>query len=195
MSLTITRPEKVVRLCTNLGLKSAHESAEAALAAAKRDTANDPREGGHPAVTEAAAEVQRIEAEMAEHTVEFVLRGLPRKVWVEFEESHKPRPENKVDETFTIDISSLDLAFSGLVEPDGTRHESIAAVRSLDGKPVLFVPATDWMPLADAITSGQWQEFAMTLLAVNRGVKESPFSSAASEVMRRSARISKPLSA
>ncbi len=195
MTLTITRPEKIVPLCLNLGLKSAHEAAEAALAQAKRDTANDPREGGHPAVTEAAAEVQRIEAEMSEHTVEFVLRALPRKVWVEFEESHKPREGREDDKNYTLDISALDLVLSGLVEPDGTRHESIAAVRSLGGKPVLFVPATDWAPLADEITSGQWNEFALAILALNRGVTKAPFSSAASAAIRRSELTSKPLNA
>src|SRR5665647_2453934 len=160
MSITVTRPRKTVAFCTNLALRSAHEDAVAALVAAQQDASKDPRENPPQGVTQAAAAVRDLEAQMRDHTITFVIEGWPRKRWVEFEEAHRPRKDNDTDKALMIDVSA----------PDGSKVE--------------FDPATEWVPLADEMTNGQWEEFATAVLIVNRGVKAAPFSEAASRVIR-----------
>lgn len=192
MSITVTRPEKTVRFCTNLALKAEHESALAALAEAQQDAAKDVREVPPQAVTAAAQRVQDIEAQMRDHTVEFTLRGWPRKRWAEFEETHKPRNGNDLDKSFGIDLSSLDDALAAVGEPHAPHKwpRTIVAVTARDGAEVPFDPATEWVPLADEMTNGQYEEFILALLNVQRGVKAAPFSEAASRVTQRSAQTS-----
>ena len=190
MSITFNRPERTVTLCTRLDLQSAHEQAVAALQAAQREQARDPRESS-TAVADQAAEVQRLEAQMRDHEIVFTLRAWPRKRWVEFEETHPPRKDNETDKALTIDVSSLDEALAG----SGNWPQTIVAVTSRDGEPVPFEPRTDWSLLADELTNAQWEQFATAVLNVNRGVTAAPFSPLASVVTRRSERTSKQQSA
>lgn len=183
MSLTIKRPQKAVQFCTNLDLKAAHELAVSALERAQRSAT--PGMENQSEVAEAAREVQRLEAEMRDHTVVFTLAAWPRKRWTEFEESHKPREGEAADKTLDIDIASLDEAIAG----------AIVSVTAQDGTEVPFDGAKDWTPLADEMTNGQWETFALAVLQVNRGVKDAPFSQAASRAMRLSEQTSKPPSA
>ena len=172
--LTVTRPEKTVEFCTNLGLKSAHEDAVRGLEDAKRAAAADAREVPSVAVRDAAQRIADLEAEMRDHTVTFTLRAWPRKRWAEYEETHPPRKGIANDDALSINVSTLD----EVIAP------SIVAVKARDGQDVPFEPVTDWVPLADEMTDGQWQEFALAVLQVNRGVKAAPFSAAASRVIQ-----------
>lgn len=176
MSLTVQRARRRVEFCTNLALKADHEAAEAALRDAEREAARDARETGSMAARAAADRVAAIEAEMREHTVVFTLEALRRKEWTEFELAHPPRPDVEGDKAFGIDIASLDEVIA----------RSIVSVTSLAGAPVDFDAAHDWAALADDMTDGQWQDFALAILNVNRGLKAAPFSAAASRQIRKS---------
>ena len=182
MSLSVQRARKVVPFCTNLALKADHERAVAELAEAQRNAT--PGMEVQPEVTDAARRVREVEDLMRGHTVEFTLEAWPRKRWVEFEETHKPRDGHEADKVFEIDISSLDEVIAA----------AIVSVTAQDGTPVPFTPATDWTQLADEMTNGQWEDFSVAVLQLNRGTKSAPFSQAASAVMRRSEQTSKPLS-
>lgn len=184
MSLTITRPEKTVEFCTRLDLKAAHERADAALREAQREAGADARETGSTVLRDAAAEVRRLEAEMVEHTVVFTLTAWPRKRWAEWESGNGPRPGNKEDEALGFNQTSLDEVIAG----------AIISVKSRAGDDVPFNPNTDWVPLADEMTTGQWNDFATVILELNRGrgATTAPFSPLASRVTRRSEQTSKP---
>lgn len=175
MSLTITRPRRRVNLCTNLELRAAWDRAVDELEQAKKVAATDPREAGSVSVKKAAEAVAALEEQMRSHTVVFVLEAWPRKRWTEFEETHPAREGNETDRALNIDVSTLDEAIAG----------SIVAVESLSGEPVEFDPAT-WLALADEMTNGQWEDFALAILNLNRGVKAAPFSAAASREIRKS---------
>lgn len=180
MSITVTRPEKSVALCTNLDMASEHENAMRALKEAQQASQADARETGSQALKEAAERVRAIEAEMRGHTVVFTIRGLRRKAWVEFCESHPPRRDNESDKRIGINVSALDEVIK----------QSIVAVQDGDGNDVPFSPDSDWVPLADEITNGQWSDFAEAVIAVNHEVRSAPFSQLASAVIRRSAETS-----
>lgn len=190
MSLSVTRPERTVEFCTDLGLKSAHEDAERALKETERRQREDPREAS-TAVRDAAEVVRDLESKMRDHTVVFTLRAWPRKRWVEFEEAHPPRKGDEGDRAVGLDTRALDEALSGVM-CDSCRKagmspwpRTIVSVKSLDGADVEFDPA-DWQGLADEMTNGQWQDFALAILNANNGVKAAPFSSAASRAIRTS---------
>lgn len=176
MSITVTRPEKVVPFCTNLGLASAHEAAVLGLREAQKAAQADPRENGSPEVRAAAERVRAIEAEMREHTALFTIRGLRRKVWVEFCESHPPRKDNEGDKRVGIDVSALDAVIP----------ESIVSVKDGNGRDVEIDVASEWVGLADEMTNGQWSDFAQAVIDVNHEVRAAPFSQVASAVIRRS---------
>lgn len=177
MSITVQRARTVVRFCTNLALKADHERAVAALDAAQRDSGPAMEASS---VTEAARAVRELEEQMRAHTIEFTLEARTRKQWVEFEDTHPPREGNDTDRRLDIDVSSLDKVIAA----------SIVAVTTTGGEPVPFDPAAEWTRLADEMTNGQWEDFALAVLALNRGAKAAPFSKAASSVIRMSERSS-----
>lgn len=188
MSITVTRAQRTVSFCTNLALKSQHESALAVLAEAQQEASKDVREVPSQAVTEAARVVQGLEEQMRDHTVVFTLTGWPRKRWMEFEETHKPRKDNDLDKSYGVDISSLDEALAAVGAPFAPHKwpQTIVSVTARDGSDVPFDPHTEWVPLGDEMTNGQWEEFALAVLSANRGVKAVPFSEAASRVIQKS---------
>jgi hypothetical protein len=192
VGIAVERPEKAVQFCTNLNLQADHERAVAALAAAQANASRDPREVPPQAVRAAAEMVQALEVEMRAHTVIFVLRGWPRKRFAEFEETHRPRQGNEADKAYSLDLSALDDALSAVGEPHAPHKwpRTIVRVTAPDGTEVPFDPHTEWVPLADEMTNAQYEDFAVAFLIVNRGVKATPFSEAASRVIQRSERSS-----
>jgi len=174
MAITIKRARRAVQLCTDLALYAEYDRAVAALEdAQKRDGQTvTPSEG-----TRAAADaVQDLEARMHAATLTFELEARRRDAWEAFEAAHPARPGNETDATYTIDLSSLDEIISA----------SIVSVTDSDGESVGF-DAAEWPALADEISQGQWQAFALAVLQVNRGVKAAPFSQSASRTTRASA--------
>jgi hypothetical protein len=181
MPITVTRATRRVEFCQNLALKAEHEAAVAGLAAARQHGATDPREAGGPnRATELAHHIRALEDQMRDATLVFTLQAARNKAWIEWEETHPPRAGNKTDEVLIVDASALDDAIA----------QAIVSVETLDGDPVDFDPATEWTALADEMTNGQWQDFALAVLTVNRGVKAAPFSGAASHQIRKSERTS-----
>lgn len=51
--------------------------------------------------------------------------------------------------------------------PGGPR--TIASVKARTDEGVPFDPHTEWVPLADEMTNGQWEGFALAVLSTNRG--------------------------
>lgn len=168
MSLTITRAETTVEVCTDLALKAQHEQAERALLEARRDQKTMASE----IVRQLAEQVRQLEQQMAAQTVVFTIRALPHKKWAEHEEAHPPREGVEEDKGLGVNSST----FFDAVMPVSI----VAVTRKSDGETVPFEPAADWPALADEISNAQYNEFALTVLRVNRGVTGAPFSSAAS---------------
>ena len=176
MSITMTRPTRRIEFCTVADLYSAHEAAVAALADASKRAEQSGMENGGGEKLAAAQRITELEAEMREHTVVFTLEAWPRKRWIEFEESHPARDGHDDDKNLQINVSALDEVIAG----------AIRSVTSPTGDPVPFDPA-DWSALADEMTSGQWNDFALAVLQLNRGgVTKAPFSLAASRLIQRS---------
>jgi hypothetical protein len=176
MSITVNRPTQRIEFCTVLGLKAEHEDAVAVLAEATKQAEKVKMENGGGAKLAAAERIAAIEEQMRDHTIVFTLAAWPRKRWVEFEESHPAREGHEDDKSFSIDVSSLDEVIAG----------SVQSVKAPDGRDVPFHAPTEWVALADEMTSGQWNEFALAILRLNRGVTAAPFSPLASRVIRRS---------
>lgn len=166
MAIKIKRARRAVQLCTDLALYAEYDRAVATLDAAQK---RDGQTINPSAETKAAADaVQDIEAQMQAATLTFELEAQRRDVWEAFEAAHPPREGNDTDRQYTIDLSSLDSIIA----------ESITSVEDAVGAQVGF-QAEDWADLADEISTGQWQKFALAVLTVNRGVVAAPFSRAA----------------
>lgn len=178
--LGLTRPTQTVELCTNLGLVAEHERLSAALDAAKKDPGQADRlNSSAPGI---ANQIRDLETQMREHTVVFTLAALPRKEWTEFEAAHPKRPGNDLDETFNVNMDTF---------VDAVMAASITSVVSKGtGEPVDFTGA-DWAEESEGLTDGQWSDFALKVITLNRGVKTVPFSRAASAQTRRSEQNSK----
>lgn len=185
MGIAITRPTQRIEFCTDLGLKAEHEAAVAALADASKAAEKSGMENSGGEKLAAAQRVADLEAQMGEHTIVFTLSAWPRKRWVEFEETHPPREGRDDDKNLSIDVSALDEVIAG----------AITAVKTPGGDDVPLDAKSEWPTLADEMTSGQWNEFALAVLRLNRGVTAAPFSPLASRVIRTSDATSKPLSA
>lgn len=180
MSITLTRATKVVPLCVNLDLKGEHDRAVQALADAKNEAARDARENS-TLVRDAAQAVVDLEQQMRDHTLLFTLQARPRKEWAEFVAGHPPRPGNEYDKSLDLDVSALDEVI----------QQSIIKVESRAGESLAFDGPAEWQRLADDMSDGQWTEFALAILAVNRGSTRVPFSPAASLAIQRSEQSSK----
>ena len=129
------------------------------------------------AAVEAADEVKLIEQEMAGATVRFVLEAMPKNAWHLFVAQNHPRKDNDIDKNFDVNTEKLDSAIV----------DCIVRVESLDGEEIPFNPRGEWPTLADQMSDGQWTDFAIAVLTVNRGVKAAPFSVSASRLIRTSA--------
>lgn len=170
MTLTIKRPETTVEVCTDLSLKARHEQAERALVEARRTQ----KTMASADVRALAEQVRELEQEMAAATVVFTLQAYPHKKWAELEEAHPPRAGVSEDEALSVNTST----FFDAVMPGSI----VGVVRKSDGEPVPFDPATEWVTLADEISNAQFNDFALSVLRVNRGVTGAPFSQTASLV-------------
>src|SRR5690625_4473970 len=174
MALKIKRARKTVPLVTDLSLAAEHERAVNQLQQAQRRAKQEDR-GNAPEVKAAAARVLDLEAAMQAETVYVELEAWQRKRWAEFEEANPPREGNDTDKAFNVDLGALDGAIADMI---------VAAVDHEDN-PVEFTAAT-WAEVADDLSQGQWEPFALAVLSLNRQVADAPFSVAASKVTRSS---------
>ena len=172
MSITIKRARGTVEFCVDLAKQVEWEAATDALKTAQVNPADRMVD---TEATAAAKVVAETETAMADTILIFELEALPRKKWQEFEAAHPPREGVKEDENFSVNVSTF---FDAVLPP------MIFAVRSKSkNKPFDFDPATEWLPLADEMTEGQHNEFALKALRLNRGSTGVPFSRAASLLM------------
>lgn len=91
-------PEKSVPVCLQADLVAEHEAAERELEQARTRTGKRLDSGGE--VRELSERLAALEAEMAEHTIDFRLRAMPRPKWKAFVAAHPPRKaeDGTVDE-------------------------------------------------------------------------------------------------
>lgn len=174
MSLKIKRARKTVPLVTDLSLAAEHERASNALQMAQRSAKQEDRENS-PEVKAAAARVVELEEAMRAETIYVELEAWQRKRWAEFEEANPPKKDDDADKAFGINLNALDDAIAGMI---------VGAVDHED-QPVEFTADT-WAEVKDELSQGQWEPFALGVLALNRKAADAPFSQAASVVTRRS---------
>ena len=171
MALKITRPEKIVTLCTDAALQAEWEAARDELAEVG---VQDPRINGGPAA-EAARKVQDIEKRMRDSEARFRLRALRRSEWAARVAANPPREDDKDDKARGYNTATFydDVIIHSIVEV------------TQDGEPIEFDPTAEWEALADEMTDRQYSEFAEAVWALNRGEVSVPFSRAASNITRR----------
>lgn len=188
MAITVNRARGFVDFCTDLALQTQWETANEALVKS-RQAGGDMLVDG--ASAEAAAVVQDLEARMTGSVLRFELEALRRKHWQELGIRHPAREGVPNDARLGIDTSVFfDAVAAGVDDDELKTPPSIIAVTKKDtGEVVDFDPATEWVPLADDMTDGQYNAFVEKILELNRGaVSKVPFSRLASVVTQGSAK-------
>lgn len=171
MGIVIKRAESVIEFCTDLQARADWETANDALLEART------RRGERWAstdVSELAAKVTELEAQMEQSVLLFRLRAVPRKQWQEAVSANPPRDDNDGDQSMGVNVSTF---FDALLETVGT---IVSVTEKSSGKIIDFDPVAHWKPLADEMTDGQYGEFAQKVFELNRGVTARPFSPTAS---------------
>lgn len=179
MALKITRPEKIVSLCTDAALQAEWEQANSDLINSVRES-GDGRLVGGGSKAALARKVQEVEQEMLKSTARFRLRARNRNEWATLAAEHPPRPDNADDKARGVNTETF---FDAVI------MASIVDVTQ-DDETVEFDPATEWAPLADEMTDAQWAQFAEAVWQLNRGEVSVPFSRSASRALRGSSESS-----
>ena len=166
MPLTIERPTIRVDVCLNADMFSEHQKVETELQAATQAA------GGRQSESKLvlAEQLRAIEEEMAASTVYFHFRALPRKVFAETVAAHPPREGNKTDESLGV---NTDTALAPLF------RVSFEKVTDNDGELVDF-SAGEIDGFVAELTDGQYSGFLLSLLGLNRGKVDAPFTRGAS---------------
>lgn len=175
MPIKIKRPEATLAFCPDLDARADWEAATARLEEARRAASDRLADS---AIAEAAREVRAAEDVMNNSVLLFRLRAVSRKEWQEKIAANPPREGNDGDQAMGINQTTF---FDDLLSSVGT---IVSVTEKATGDVVDFDPASDWMPLADEMTDGQYQEFVQKVFELNRGVVASPFSRSASLAMR-----------
>lgn len=116
---------------------------------------------------------------MRDQLAVFTIRGLPRSDWKALEMANPPRQGVESDaKIYGFNIDAV---------VEAALPKSIVRVEQ-NGERVDFDTATDWEPLADAMTDSQYDDFATAVLQVNRGRNDLPFSLSASQEIQNSGR-------
>lgn len=156
-----SRPERTVDICLDPATYAEWEAAEQELVQAKQRTTYV---NGDPAVPALAQKVADLESEMADSTVSFRFRALSRRDWADLVAKHPPQQDNPVDKMFgyAVEEALYQAAKLCLVDPE--------------------LDEDDWRALDDNLSAGQWELVKNTVLAVNAGKVEVPFSRVASRL-------------
>lgn len=177
MAITVKRNQGFVEFCADLSLRAEWETATADLAKARQNPSGQMID---TAITDGAARVKDLEAQMEDSIYVFQICGLPRRRWDDIGADHTPREGNGNDARLGVNVGTY---FDAVAMEPGC---IIAVTTKKDGKPFDFDPKTDWMPLADEMTNGQYNEFVEKFIELNRGATNVPFSKLASVVTRAS---------
>lgn len=177
IDLTIKRPTKGVELCLDLEKRAEWEALEVRREELRKAPGGDNRLTGGP-LTEVARQITELEQEMRDATVIFTLRALPRKEWSDAKTAHPPRKDDESDKV---------LGFNEATIFDDIIPASIEKVTGPDGEPVEW-DSEKWEPLADEMTTLQYQDFKNAVYGLNVGEAAArlPKSLGASLVMQRS---------
>lgn len=167
-------PEKTVPVCLHADLVAEVEQSERELADTQRQPADSLAAGGKARLI--AERIESLRQQMLDHTVEFVLRAMPRPRWKAFVAEHPPRKDDKgdVDERDRYVGINADTFYDALVRRSVVSPE-------LDDE--------DWtLLLGDdgKLTDRQFDTLADAAWALNRRDVDVPFSLAASRILRTS---------
>lgn len=164
-------PERIVHLCLRGDLAAEHERLSAELSAAQRSNTTSLAGNSHAA--RLAEDIRALEELMAESTVAFRLRALPRRQWAQLVAAHPPR-RDEGGRVVDTDASGVNI------------DEFMAdALRRCVVDPVLA--DEDWTSLVDeCLTDAQYTQLSDAAWALNRREVDVPFSLAASRILRAS---------
>jgi len=173
MTITIKRAEGFVDFCTDLGLRAEWEEANESLETLRKDANNMLVD---TAVSEAVQTVKDLESRMSASTLLFRVQALRRGQWNDIVAQNPPREDDAGDKALGVDTSKFF---------DDVAIESIVAVTNkVAGEVVAFDPAAEWVPLADEMSNGQYNDFVTKFRELNQAATNVPFSRAASVLMR-----------
>lgn len=165
MSLTVKRPERLVKVCLDGSLVAKYEAVQDQLEAERRKSSNDRR------MNNPLAELERRKAELflaqEAESVTFRIQALPRAVWSELKIDNPPRKDNDLDDHYGFNTDSL---FDAAMQAEGAIVEV-----TKNGEPVEFT-GKDWPELSASLTAGQFGAFQVAIKDLNGGSNEVPFS-------------------
>ncbi|HTI26188.1 MAG TPA: hypothetical protein VL652_34685 [Kutzneria sp.] len=166
------RPEKTVELCLRGDLVAAWEDLERKRAAAEQASGDSLAGSG---ARQYAEQMRALEEQMAQATVVFRLRALPRREYNELYAAHPPRLDadgkpDRLDGAYGYNTLTFwpALVAASLVEP------------------LLDAEVLDTL-LQDQLSDAQFDALAGAAIVVNRGEVDVPFSPGASAMLRSSA--------
>lgn len=162
-------PERSVPVCLHADLVAEHEATERELGQ-ERERPGKRLDAGSK-VRELSERLTALEARMAEHTIDFRLRAMPRPKWKAFVAEHPPRKTDagEVDERDKFIGVNTEMFFPALVRASVVEPE-------LDDE--------DWALLLDErLTDRQFDELSNAAWSLNRGEVDVPFSRAASRIL------------
>ncbi|MGW4663177.1 hypothetical protein [Streptosporangium sandarakinum] len=155
-------PEQGVPICMRGDLQARFEELERQLEAARRRPESDSLAGTSGEARRIAEEMEELRQEMQRYVRVILLRALPRKQWSDLVKEHPPRkqdaPADHNRETFPV-----------------------AALAACSVKPRMSEDKAG--RLVDAVTQGQWVTLWNTVLELNGGSGEVPFSAASSAIL------------
>lgn len=166
-------PEDAVEICLRGDLQRRHEDLERDLQAAREadDRASSLAEGGQ--ARKVAEEIQRVEAEMREHTHPFAFRALPSREYRELVQEHPPREGDQYDALYGANMLTF---------------PSVLISRCCIDPPMTVEQVEQ---LCDVLTDGQQTELFLCAARVNRDQVDVPKSVAASAILASSVPKSK----
>jgi hypothetical protein len=165
------RPEKTVELCLRGDLVAEHEELDRQRAKAEQEASNSL--AGSPARA-IAEQMKQMQDQMAESTIVFRLRGLPRRRYNDLYAAHPPHIDTE-GKTLPVDAAY------------GYHTESFwpALIAACLIEPELDEGVLDGL-LQDALSDRQFDDLTEAALYVNRGRVDIPFSRAASRLLQNS---------
>ena len=116
-----------------------------------------------------ARQLEDVRQRMLDHTVDFILRALPRRRWTALLAEHPPRGDVERDKLLGVNEETF---FESLV------RECTVAPKLDDD---------DWATLADAMSDAQWSQLTNAAWAVNARDVDVPFSRLALRTLANSA--------
>lgn len=161
------RPEQTVSVCLRGDLHARVQELTKQLNAAELNAAVSL--AGGTGVSELRAEIDELQQQIREHSIELTFQALPRSRWSQLVGEHAPRTTDQhvADRTFGINTDEF---FPALL------RESLIAPEMDEG---------DWASLLDeAINDAQYDELVTCVWNLNRKAVPVPLSSAASPTPR-----------